>query len=215
MSWYENLDRSKPYRKDFRGWNLWYNFNNGKHHEMKRLRTAWLEHWLKRLCKHEGHYRPIAAVIGFPFVAWCFKTWKRFSPLPEPEDTIYSSSQYIASIGRNQFGFETRAAKSFEHVISVVLGSEILGHILSQDSDIFRQEELGDEDKGLAGDFSEDDIVQLRKPEGHVPHVGIVFFKPERHYLNEKPNDFLSPYKLEGEVVHHHKESNSHSHHSH
>ncbi len=212
MVWYENLNRKNPYIKDYRGWNLWYNYNNGKHHEMKRVRMIWFDHWLNRMSKHEGHARFFSAIVILPFLAWSFKTYKRFTPLKEQEEQIFSNSQYIANIGRNQFGFETRATKSFEHAIAVILGGEILGHILSQDSDVFRQEELGDEDKGLAGDFAEDDIVQLRKNPGHVPHVGIVFFRPEKHYLNEKPNDFLSPYKVVGEVSTE-KKASSHHHH--
>ena len=71
-----------------------------------------------------------------------------------------------------------------------------MSHILQQDSDPFRQSELGDEDQGLAGDFSELDILELRKEKNHLPHVGIVYSRPEMHYLNEKPNDYLSPYKV-------------------
>ena len=143
-----------------------------------------------------------------PFFFWLFKTFKRFSAAKEEDKTIYNNNQYVATIGRNHYGFESRATKSFEHVISVLLGSDILGHILSQDSDFFRQEEIGDEDEGLAGDFSEDDIVSLRKTPGHSPHIGVVFFQPDRHYLNEKPNDFLSPYRVEGEA----KNTNSNNH---
>lgn len=200
MVWYENLDRSKPYLNNYRGWNLWYNFNNGKHHEMKRLRVTFVEHWFKRMAKLEGNQHFMFAVLMVPFYVYLYKTYKRFQlPKDKEEEPIFTTAQYIASLGRNQYGFETRATKSFEHAFSVLLGSEILGHILNQDSDYFRQEELEDEDGGLVGDFSEEDIVGLRKEEGHVPHVGIVFFKPEKHYLNEKPNDFLSPYKIVGE----------------
>lgn len=212
MVWYENLDRSIPYTKQYRGWNMWYNYNNGKHHEMRRVRMMWFEHWVKRMVQHEFYMRIFGAWITIPFLFWAFKTYKRFKPLKEEDETIFSGAQYVASIGRNQFGFETRATKSFEHTLAVLLGSEILGHILSQDSDMFRQEELSDEDSGLAGDFTEDDIVQLRKEPGHVPHVGIVFFHPEKHYLNEKPNDFLSPYRIEGEIAN--KQANhDHDHH--
>lgn len=196
MVWYENLDRSKPYLKNFRGWNLWYNYNNGNHHEMKRLRTSYIEHWLRRMGKHEAHARTFASFVLLPFAFWLFKTFKRFRPVKEEEEMIYNSDQYVASIGRNPYGFETRATKSFESAIGVLLGKEILNHILSQDSDMFRQEELGDEDDGLVGDFTEDDILNLRKTPGHAPHIGVVLFHPDKHYLNEKPNDFLSPYKV-------------------
>lgn len=196
MVWYENLDRSKPYLKNFRGWNLWYNYNNGNHHEMKRLRTSYIEHWLRRMGKHESNARLFASFVLIPLFAWLYKTFKRFKPLKPEEEAFYNEDQYVATIGRNQYGYETRAAKSFEHVLSIVLGKEILNHILSQDSDSFKQEEIGDEDNGLVGDFSEDDILSLRKNTGHDPHVGVVFFRPDKHYLNEKPNDFLSPYKV-------------------
>ena len=199
MVWYERLRRDIPYIKEYRHFNLWYDYNNGKHHDMKRVRTIWLEHWIKRMCKHEAYSRYIGMFIVVPMWLWIFSTYKRFKPLPKPEESLYSGAQFVASIGRNQFGYETRAAKSFEHAMGVVLGKEILGHILSQDSDVFRQEELQDEDQGLAGDFSEEDVLQLWKEPNHVPHAGIVYFRPEKHYLNEKPNDFLSPYKILGE----------------
>jgi hypothetical protein len=165
------------------------------------------------MTKHEAYSRYMGMFIAVPFLAWAHKTYKRFRPLSNTEDeSVYSGAQYIAAIGRNQYGFETRAAKSFEHVLSIVLGGEILGHILSQDVDIFRAEELSDEDGGLTGDFSEEDILSLRKEQNHTPHVGIVYFRPEMHYLNEKPNDFLSPYKVVGENI---PKNNSHGHESH
>ena len=76
------------------------------------------------------------------------------------------------------------------------MGKEILTHILSQDKDMFRQEELSDEDGGLAGDLTNEDIIDLYKEDKHEPHLGIVYKAPHKHYLNEKPNDFLSPYKV-------------------
>ena len=107
---------------------------------------------------------------------------------------------YIASIGRNQYGFETRVTKSFEHSLSVLLGKDILGHIFSQDFDSFRQEHLADLDSGLAGDMSEEDVLDLMKDiDKHPPHLGIVYRHPQLHYLNDKPSDLLSPYKLIGE----------------
>lgn len=199
MVWYEYLDRTKPYYKHYRQLNLWYDFNNGKHHDMKRVRTIWLEHWLKRICKHEMYSRPFIYLVVIPFYAYLYKTYKRFQPPKKPGQEIFSGAQYVAAIGRNHYGFETRATQSFEHAISALLGKNILSHILSMDSDIFRKDETGDEDRGLVGDFSEEDIISLKKVENHLPHVGIVYFRPEKHYLNEKPHDFLSPYKIVGE----------------
>lgn len=201
MSWYEHLDRKLPYIKEYRHFNLWYNYNNGQHHDMKRLRTVWMEYWIRRFCKHEAYSRTFMGYVVMPFFLYMYTSYKRFQPLKAQDESIYSGSQYVASIGRNHYGFETRAAKSFEHAMSVALGSEILTHILSLDTDFFRAEELGDEDQGLMGDFSEEDIISLRKEENHLPHVGIVYFRPELHYLNAKPNDYLSPYKIVGEKV--------------
>jgi hypothetical protein len=127
------------------------------------------------------------------------KSKKRFSNVPEKEEVLFSGPQYVAAIGRNKTGFETRAAKTFEHIMSIVLGEEIMSHILNQDSDIFKAEELSDDDGGLAGDLSEEDSLELLKTEQHEPHLGIVYRHPQAHYLNEKPNDFLSQYKVEGE----------------
>jgi len=200
MVWYENLDRSKPYIKDYRGFNLWYDWNNGKHHDMKRIRSVWFNHWLYRMTKHEAHARFFGYMCILPFFSFAFKTINRFRPkVIKEEESLYSSAQFIATISRNQYGFETRASKSFEHAIGVLLGKNMMSHILSQDKDVFRQEELGDEDRGLAGDFTEEDILSLKKEENHLPHVGIVYRRPEKHYLNAKPNDFLSPYKVVGE----------------
>jgi hypothetical protein len=135
---------------------------------------------------------------------------------------LFTGAQYVANIGRNPFGFETRVGKSFEHVISVALGGEIMTHILNQDADMFRTEELQDEDQGLSGDFSEEDILDLYRDKKHEPHLGIVYRHPHRHHLNEAPNDLLSPYKIVGEqlpeVKHHehqHNPNHSHSHGSH
>jgi hypothetical protein len=123
---------------------------------------------------------------------------------------LYTGPEYIGALGRNPYGYETRVGKSFEHVISVLLGGEIMTHILNQDSDIFRTEELQDEDQGLMGDFSEEDILDLHREKKHEPHLGIVYRHPGKHYLNEKPNDLLSPYKVVGEKVQSHGYHNTH-----
>lgn len=201
MSWYENLRRDIPYPKEYRGFNLWYDFNNGKHHDMIRPRTVFLEHWIKRFCKHEAFSRLFLLTVGLPVAAYLNGLNKRFKAPAPKEQSLYSGAQFVATIGRNHYGFETRATKSFEHVLGVLLGKEILGHILNQDSDIFRQDEIEDENEGLFGDFSEADILDLRKEPNHIPHVGIVYLRPEKHYLNAKPNDLLSPYVIEGEKL--------------
>lgn len=167
---------------------------------IERLRSLWLEHWLKRFCKHEAHMRFLIFFAIFPLASFLNKSRKRFLTPPEKEEVLYSGPQYVAAIGRNKTGFETRAAKTFEHVMSIVLGEEIMGHILNQDSDIFKAEELSDDDQGLAGDLSEEDALDLLKEEQHEPHLGIVYRHPQAHYLNEKPHDFLSMYNLEGEI---------------
>lgn len=93
--------------------------------------------------------------------------------------------------------------------MSIILGNEIMNHILSQDADVFRAEELSDDDQGLAGDLSEEDILDLHREKKHEPHLGIVYRHPHRHYLNEKPSDLLTPYKVAGEKV----QSSGHGHH--
>jgi hypothetical protein len=105
-------------------------------------------------------------------------------------------------------GFETRASKSFEHLLSILLGREIFNHILNQDSDPFRAEELTDDGLGLAGDLSEEDVLDLHREKKHEPHLGIVYRHPHKHYLNDAPNDLLSPYKVVGEKI----DKHSHQH---
>ncbi len=34
MVWYQHLNRTTPYMKNYRRWNMWYDFNNPKHHEI-------------------------------------------------------------------------------------------------------------------------------------------------------------------------------------
>ena len=58
---------------------------------------------------------------------------------------------------------------------------------------------MTDDGQGLAGDLSEEDILDLRREKKHEPHIGIVYRHPHKHYLNESPNDLLSPYKVVGE----------------
>jgi hypothetical protein len=122
---------------------------------------------------------------------------------------------YVATIGRNQYGYESRVTKSFEHSLSVLFGKEILGHIFSQDMDTFRQEHLTDLDAGLAGDMNEEDILDLMKEgDKHPPHMGIVYRHPDKHYLNDKPSDLLSCYKVVGEGETSHKShGQGHGHH--
>ena len=83
--------------------------------------------------------------------------------------------------------------------MSVLLGGDILGHILEQDSDLYRAEELADDDDGLAGDLSEEDVADLLRTKHHEAHLGIVFRHNDKHPLNDRPNDYLSPYKLKSE----------------
>lgn len=199
--WYQSLDRSQPYAKDYRRWNLWYDFNNPKHHEIKRLRTTFIEHIARRFFKHEAYLRFFGAMCFVPFIVFCFKQRSKYKKLKEPEQSIYSTPQLIANIGRNHFGFETRANRSFEQVLAIVVGGDLLNHILNADADIFRTEEGQDEDAGLFGDFAEEDVVDLFREKKHEPHLGIVYRHPHKHHLNQAPNDLLSPYKVEGEVL--------------
>ncbi len=166
------------------------------------MRSLWLEHWLKRITKHEAHTRFFIFFCIIPFFAYINKSRKRFMKDPDPEEILYSGPQYVATIGRNQMGFETRAAKTFEHVMSIILGEEIMGHILNQDSTVFKAEELSDDDGGLAGDLSEEDALELLKEDQHESHIGIVYRHPQANYLKKKPNDFLSQYRVEGELKH-------------
>ena len=83
--------------------------------------------------------------------------------------------------------------------MSVLLGNEIMTHVFNADSDNFRAEQIGDDDQGLSGDLSEEDILDLYREKNHEPHLGIVYRNPQHHYLNDAPNDLLSPYKIVGE----------------
>merc|ERR1712032_1171768 len=94
-------------------------------------KMTWFEHWIKRLCKHESHSRFALAFLGIPFALFILKQRKKYKKDPEAEASIYSGAQYVAAIGRNQFGFETRATKSFEHALSVLLGNEIMSHVFN------------------------------------------------------------------------------------
>jgi len=57
--------------------------------------------------------------------------------------------------------------------------------------------------------FINKDILDLHRDKKHEPHMGIVYRHPHRHFLNEGPNDVLSPYKVEGE----HLKPSGHAHH--
>lgn len=208
--WYQLLDRSKPYVKDFRRWNMWYDYNNPKHHEIQKLRTSFLEHIGRRLFKHEAYLRFFGAFCFFPFIAFLLKQRSKYKKQKEAQPSIYSASQLVANIGRNNWGYETRPNSSFEKTISVLIGGDLMNHILQADSNPFRSEESQDEDAGLMGDFTEEDILDLFRETKHEPHLGIVYRRPDKHYLNVAPNDFLSPYKIVGESAqtvskgHHH-----------
>ncbi len=88
MVWYESLRRDVPYIKNFRRWNLWYDFNNPKHQEIRRLKMTWFEHWIKRICKHEAYARFSLAFLGIPLFVFLNKSRKRFQKDPEPEPGI-------------------------------------------------------------------------------------------------------------------------------
>ena len=85
-----------------------------------------------------------------------------------------------------------------------------MSHIFNSDSDTFRAEQIGDDDQGLSGDLSEEDILDLYREKKHEPHLGVDYRNPQYHYLNEAPNDLLSPYKLKGENLPELNHHNSH-----
>ena len=39
MVWYQHLNRTNLYLKNYRRWNMWYDFNNPKHHEISNLNS--------------------------------------------------------------------------------------------------------------------------------------------------------------------------------
>ena len=199
--WYQALNRSQQYLNNYRRWNMWYDYNNPKHHEIKRLRTTFIEHFARRLFKHEAYVRFFGAFCVLPFVFFLYKQYSKYRLPKNLDQVVYSTPQLIANIGRNNYGYETRTTKSFEMTLSVLLGGDLLNHILSMDSDQFRSEESQDEDAGLPGDFTEEDILDLHREKLHEPHLGIVYRHPHRHFLNVGPNDILSPYKLSEEKI--------------
>lgn len=221
--WYQTLNRTQPYLKNYRRWNMWYDYNNPRHMEIKRIRVTLFDHWVRRMCKHEAFTRYFMVAVWAPFVFFLYKQKKKFSPLPPKEESYYEVPQIVANIGRNAYGYETRAGKSFEHIMSVIMGGDLLNHILESDADQYRSDEQQDEDAGLTGDFSEEDILDLHRAPKHEPHLGIVYRHPNQHYLNEAPNDLLSPYMIKGEVfpvghanhISHNGNHSSHSSHSH
>lgn len=85
MVWYQTLKRTQPYLKNYRRWNLWYDYNNPKHLEMKRVKIIWLEFFLKRMFKHEAYSRYFLVFCGLPLIFFLLKTKKRFTKEAEPE----------------------------------------------------------------------------------------------------------------------------------
>lgn len=191
------LNRSQPYMKNYRRMNLWYDYNNIKHWEVGKATMSWPVHFVKRVCKHDFHFRAFNMFFGLPFFLFLLNQRKKFKPKKEEKkENYYGYAQYVANIGRNHYGFETRVTKSFEHTLSAVVGDEVLNHILNMDGVQSRTEANQDESAGLAGDFAEEDIVDIYREEKHDPHLGIVYRHPHKHYLNDSPNDLLSPYKV-------------------
>ncbi len=84
MVWYENLNRTYPYRKNFRKWNLWYDYNNPKHYEIKAIRLSMLSYFLKRLFKHEANFKYFKVICFFPLLLLISKA-KRYSK-PKRQD---------------------------------------------------------------------------------------------------------------------------------
>ena len=62
--------------------------------------------------------------------------------------------------------------------------------------------------------MTEEDILDLMKDDSkHPPHLGVVYRNPQHHYLNDKPSDLLSCYKIVGEQVRQTKPSTESVHH--
>jgi hypothetical protein len=211
--WYQYLNRKQPYMKNFRKWNLWYDHNNPRHFEILRQRATFFEHILRRICKHDVNMRAFFGFVLFPFFAFLWKQKKRFTKQNNDELSV-TSAQLIANTGRNKYGFESRGTKSFEHSLGILISKNVLSHTLEGGSNPFMSEEMIDEDAGLEADFNAEDLLNMHKEDKHEPHVGIVFRHPHKHYLNDSPNDYLSPYKVVGETVpepgHHHAHDKPH-----
>jgi hypothetical protein len=89
MVWYQYLKRTQPYLKNYRRWNLWYDYNNPKHQEIKRTKILWLEYALRRMFKHEAHTRYFLVFVGIPLFFWMLNTKKRFAKPVQPEPGKY------------------------------------------------------------------------------------------------------------------------------
>jgi hypothetical protein len=100
MVWYQNLDRSKPYLKNFRRWSLWYDYNNAKHHEIKKMRMNWLEAMMRRFFKHEAYFRFFAVFCGLPFLFFLKKSMNRYSKPAEPEESFFLFKKFCI-LGHN------------------------------------------------------------------------------------------------------------------
>ena len=115
-------------------------------------------------------------------------------PTTNPDDAeIYNRLQSI--FAKNKYGYATRFMSDFDLLLEGVLNERFIDESTAYYADPIVANEIEDMEKGLSGEFSEDDIRNLVKDKHEHGAPNKFFRYPGRVATNYAKSDDLSIYK--------------------
>ena len=109
------------------------------------------------------------------------------------DDEIYYRLQSI--FAKNKYGYATRFMSDFDLLLFGVLNERFIDESTAYYKDPVVSNEVEDMEKGLSGEFSDDDIRNLVKDQNEHGAGNKFFRYPGRVATNYQPSDDLSIYK--------------------
>merc|ERR1712216_296222 len=122
--------------------------------------------FFKRMAKSYSGTRWVCWIYGLTFVSF-FKFLGGFSAVKEPATTdkeVYYRLQSIFS--KNQYGYNTRFMSDFDLLLEGVLNERFIDESTAYYNDPVVSSEVEDMEKGLNGEFADEDIRNLLKDKG-------------------------------------------------
>ena len=134
-------------------------------------------------------------MYGLTFASF-FKFLGGFSSVKEADPMnkeVYYRLQSIFS--KNKYGYNTRFMSDFDLLLESMLNEQFIDESTAYYNDPVVASEVEDMEKGLNGEFSEEDVRNLLKDKGGHGAGEKCFRYPARVASAYKPSDDLSVYK--------------------
>lgn len=140
----------------------------------------------------------VAGALWSMTVIGAIKASFAFSELPKDKSVENEENFRLVSIfAKNKYGYNTRFMSDFELFLESILNEKFLDNSILYYDDEMTATEVEDQEAGLAGNFSQQDVAGLLHDKQHHDHDSFKAVRfPDRVGTNYPKGDALSCYKI-------------------